>query len=1132
MRFHMQKLFTLLSCLLLLCGLALAQATNGELLGTIKDSSGGVIPAKIVITEINTGIHHQTVANADGNYTFPSLPPGTYRIEASFQGFKTAIQAQVPVAVNSTERIDLTLQPGQVEQSVTVSSAPPVLQTDRADTGRHIPPVAIHDLPIGTNRNVQSLLILVPGASKPYIPHSKFFDSQGSLSTSVNGQSRISNSTLIDGINDDERTGLLQVYIPAPDAVQEVDVTTGDFDAEYGRAGGAVTNITLKSGTNDWHGNAFEYFQNSALQANPYFFQNSPTSKPPIKPISQYNQMGGSIGGPIHKDKLFLFADYEFTDSHHGNLFRETVPTAAYRQGDFSAAPTTIYDPASSSAQDGSGRTPFANNTISASRLQSVPGAQAIQKLLSYIPLPNLPGLTNNYQGTTTTVQTNNQFDVKVDDQRSDKDRISVRYSYQRPKIVDPGIFGIHGGPSNGGFNSVGIDNTHQGELNYTRSFSPSLLAEFRFGISRYRNDAKTTDYGTNASQDVGISGVNVEPFTSGLTTVNINNGYSNPMLGFSGSLPWVRTETDFTLVNNWTKIVGNHTIKWGVDVRRLRDDLLQLQDNGGVRGAFSFNAGATATNAAKDPSQSGMANAMAAFLLDLPSTVSRDLPTGNFPALRQTTFFSFIQDKWQITPKWTLDFGLRHEIYEPLKPRFAGGLSNYDPATNSLLLAGIGQNSLSDGVKTHWKNFAPRLGAAYRFNEKTVVRAGYGITTVPFLDNSYAFNYPVKQNVSYISPTSYASAQNNGNAVDFGTGLPAMTVASIPSNGIIPVTGSLLGSSFNVVPTQLGQAYLQSWDLAVQRALPFGLAIDLAYVGNHGVGIQYRENLNAATAFTAPKLSQNTNKPLYQQFGFTGSANSWVGLGNNYNGLQVKVDRHFQGGLALITAYSYGKAIDYGSDGSGTAGICDPMQPSRCRGRSDFDRTQIFTQSFVYQLPFGKGKRWATAGIGSALLGGWQMNGILTLQSGTPLNFTYSNGSNTVNSPGNTNYDDLVGAFKVLGGIGPGSQWFDPAALAPPPQATPASTANPNGLPASRFGDMGRNMVSGPGFGNLDFSLFRTFPVTERVKAQLKLESFNFTNTPQFSNPNTDITNSQFGKITGTQNSPRYFQLGLNVTF
>src|SRR6266545_4998192 len=646
MRIARVTLFSILT-LVSVYSVAFGQAVKGSLLGSITDTNGAVLPgAKVTITEVNTNLSRSTVTNESGNYVFGNLDRGVYRLEIQLAGFKKAVRDKVDVLVNNDTRVDIQMEAGEIKQ--------------------------LQDMPLTFNRNFQSLLNLTPGATRAFRPHSEFFNSQDSLSTQVNGQSRLANNVQIEGIDNNHRTGLLTVLIPPIEALSSVDITTSNYEAELGRAGGAVTNVTLRSGSNDLHGSVYAFNRVDKLAARPYFAA--------TKAHSVYNQFGFTLGGPIIKNKTFFFGDYQGIRDRRGDVTRPTIPTMDFRNGDFRASATIIYDPATGDAA-GRGRQQIqcngVLNVICPNRISPV-----AQKILSLIPAPTRSGLTNNYELATARVKDTESFDVKIDHKLGSSDSFFVRYSFQRPKVFDPGLYGIYGGPKADGFAGTGVNRTQAGAINYTHIFNPTFITEFRLGFSRYRNDAQNQDTGKQTSTEIGIPGVNLDEFTSGLAYIDIA-GYSNPVVGFSPSLPWIRAETNVDLVSNWTRVFRNHTVKWGVDGRFNKDDLLQTQTYS-PRGRFFFRTGPTALNPPPCPSgqtcapapPSGFANAFASFLLDLPNEYGRDLP-GTFPTVRQKTLFTYLQDKWTVSQKLTLNFGLRNEIYFAPTPMHEGGFSN-----------------------------------------------------------------------------------------------------------------------------------------------------------------------------------------------------------------------------------------------------------------------------------------------------------------------------------------------------------------------------------------------------------------------------------------------------------------------
>jgi hypothetical protein len=1155
----------------ILLGLSLAafstpvmgQAVNATLLGTITDSSGAAVAnAKVTITETSTGISHASQTNDSGNYVFPDLPPGTYKVVAEQAGFKRESRAGIDLIVNSTERVDLVLQPGDVAETVTVEAETPILQTERADTGRKLETVLTENVPLGTNRNFQNLLNIVPGTTRATFQHSQFFNASSSLQTEVNGQLRQGNNYQIEGIDDNERTGLLQILIPPLEAIQTVDVSTSNFDAELGRASGAVTNVILKSGANDFHGAAYEFAKNSYFNARNFFDKS-------VGHLA-YNYFGGNIGGPLIKNKLFFFADYLKVFDHEANANTTTVPSLAFRLGDLSSSTTTIYNPFTGNS-DGTGRQPLV--ATSAASVATVPGPNGTTvdafnsactnaagcpniiptalidpisaKLMALVPAPANTQTANNYFALLPFHKDTDFVDGKLDVNLTSKDRLSGRFSYQRPSISQAPIFGLAGGPAQGNFEGSGLQKTYSTGLNYNRFFSNTLVAEFRVGAGWYHNEAHNTDFGTNTSQTLGIPGVNLDKtITSGIVGVTINGLLSGnpPLIGFSASLPWIRSETNIDFANTWTKVLGNHTLKFGGDLRRVRDALLQEQTFS-PRGVYTFSDGQSALNCTAvvlpqcpkvGSSPTSFTNDFASFLLDVPNQAGRDLATF-FPNYRAWQFFSFAQDKWLVTPKFSADLGVRWEFYPPATPAAKGGFSNYNPTNNTLVVTGYGNNPDNLGITTHYKYFAPRLGLAYRLKESTVIRAGFGISYTPFPDNSYAYNYPVRANVAFNpAVATYGSAllADGVTPATFENGFPQLSLPVVPSNGIITNATSAaaaavlkLSNQFVVSPN-FKNPYVESWNAAIQRTLPLRFVLEVAYVGNHGVDNVVNYNLNAATVQTNdPKLVNG----LLPEAAFNRKASTnflFAGYSSSYHALQVKFDRRFSGGFATTTAYTFGKGMGFqtGDDG----GLSFYINQRRDYARNDFDRTQTFVQSVVYDLPFGKGKRLVNSGAGATILGGWRVSTFLTVMSGLPLYFTAPGGP--LLAPSNTQTPNLVAPVQILHGIGPGNLWFSAASFAAP-TADPTTGIVP-------FGNVGRNFLSGPNFFNLDAALSKTTRLTERLGLELRLEAFGATNTPQFffasnggSASGTTLGSTSFGHITNASGG-RQLQLGAKLTF
>jgi len=1115
------------------------QAVSGTLLGTVQDSTGATVAnAKVTAMNVATATVYESITNATGNFTIPSLPPGTYTVTVVAQGFKKVTNQNIDVLINSSTRVDFDVAPGSVTEEVMVTTAPPLLQTDRADISTKLETQQLQSLPMTTNRNFQSLLNLIPGSTPATFEHSQFFNAQGSLQTRVNGIPRMGNLYQIEGIDDDERTGLLQIIIPPADAIQSVDITTNNFDAELGRAIGAVTNVVLKSGTNKFHGSAFEYIQNNAVNARSYF-------GPKLGHLS-YNNYGGSIGGPIFKDKLFFFGDYQGSSDHETVSGTFAIPDARYytanAQGlvDLSAMLSgtanasgfrqgQIFDPATGTGAAGSPRTPFANNQIPANRINPISldilkrvNAAAAQygTLNSSAPLGNP---SNNYSTTLPFTKGTNSWDTKIDWTINERNHLSGRYSWQRANTFQAPAFGnFLGGPFGGGFQGTGKQTTYSTGANYDHVFSPTLFTEARVGVAHLRNDAQPSNYGSNDATTLGIPGVNINQFSSGQVGISLGGAFSGTMIGYSASVPWIRGESNIDFVNNWTKIIRNHTIKFGGDLRRVRDDLLQDQTFS-PRGVFNFSNSQTSDSRSAGDN---LANNTASFLLDLPNQVGRDVNTF-FPAYRQWWFFAFVSDKWQVSPKLTLDLGVRWEFYPPATPKIASGFTNYDPVNNNLVIAGIGNNPSNLGMETRYRYWAPRTGFAYRATDDTVIRGGFGVSYMPYADNNYAYNYPVRSNNAY-NPTGSSAfgpavLADGVTVATFQAGFPAPVAVPIPSNGIIPVTTpTLVAQNMFYVPTDYKNPYVASWNLAVQQALPYDMSMQIAYVANHGTGIPSNIDINNPADIYG---GGNASKPEYNCVGCASTVHRtattskiFQGFSSNYQSLQLQLTKRFARGLGFNSAFTWGKGLGYVTGDDGNVIFLTTANLRRNYAPNDFDRKLNFEQSFTYELPVGRGHQYLNSGVGAFVLGGWKLAGTISAVSGLPFS-VYANGG-TLNTPGTAQLANLSGIYKVVGGIGPNSPWLDKTAFSQP-GGCPATGCNAGNV---QLGNTGRNQFRGPGYVQNNFSIFKSFPLWRETALETRFDAFQLSNTPQFSVPNSGSGNlfntATFGTITGTLGS------------
>jgi hypothetical protein len=1096
-------------CLSLLCGILLlwtavprlvAQAVTATLVGQVSDASGASLgDAQVTVTEQQTGITTQRTTNESGNYEFTFLPPGIYTVSVQHEGFDTGVTKDISVAVNTTVRVNIVLNVGSTAQSVTVNGGTPELQTDRADISGQVESKQVSELPVGSSRNFQALESLIPGVSPSTYDHSMFFDAQNSQSFQVNGQQAAANNLQFEGIDDNERTGELQVYIPPAAAIETVDVETSNYAAEFGRAAGAVTNVTLKSGTNQFHGSLYEFNSVAATSARSYFNNTG------IKPGFTNNYYGGTIGGPVRKDHTFFFGDLLRYSNHSGVYSLFTLPTAAFRSGDLSAGPTNIYDPNTGVA--GVGRSQFVTNGV-ANVIPSSRISPVAKNLIALLPLPNIPGagFTNNYQTTLGLQVDSDQVDFKVNQSIGANDQFFYRYSFQHVVTVQDPAFGMAGGPGgSGGQQGTGDDNTFNTAGNYTHVFSPSFYTEGRLGVDHYYNTTKQSDYGSNDSTTVGIPGVNVSPFSSGLTDITVD-GYSTPILGYNPAIPWQRGETNIDAVNNWTKILGNHSIKFGGEVRRVRDDLTQ----GGVygpRGTFTYADGQTST----PTSASGFANAWASFLLDVPDASGIDVNISD-ASFRQTLYFGFAQDTWQLLPQLTLIYGLRWEFYPPATPKRKGGFSQYDPTNNSLLISGYGNIPQNLGLQVNNKDFEPRIGIAYRPTKTSVVRGGFGISHTPIQGSYYANNYPIVQNIAYNALDSYTPAVTaTGQPSTLASGFPPPPQPTIPADGMI--ANAPQTSLWYEVNPNYKDPYVMSYNLTLEQSLGRNWVADAGFVGNSGRQIPGQYNLNAGMVAGAGANGQ----PEYATFNRTADTMLiYKGTNSNYNALQARLTHHASNGLVWTSAYSYQKMMGYISNAGSPSAFNFYIDFRRNYSLLSYNATHAYSQSFVYELPVGQGKRFALSGFTNKLVSDWQVSDVLSARTGTPLLFTAS--SAQLNAPSNIQVPDQNGAFKRLHGIGTTHPWFDTSVF-----STPSGPV---------LGNMGQNVYSGPAQITNSSSIFRTLRLRDAASLQLRMDAFNSLNHPTFANPTTALTSSSFGQVTTTSGAARTLQFAATLSF
>ena len=1109
-----------------------AQVLYGSVTGTVTDQSGAGVPrAHVTATNRGTSVVREADADENGHYTITDLAPGNYDLKVTATGFKPLTQTNLMVAANTVANVDVNLQVGAMSEQVTVEASVVNLQTEKSDVHTELSEKAILNMPLNQYRNFQTLINLVPGATPGVFQNAIADTPERALSTNINGTNRNNNNTRVDGAAD-VFVWLPHhaVYIPPAETVQEVNISTNNFDPEQGMTGGAAITVITKSGTNQYHGVGFEYFQNQALRAR-QFFETGP------KGDSKLNDFGGTFGGPIKKDKLFFFGSYNGTyerDNRSTGLV--TVPTAALRAGDFTGTGTVIYNPHTGNP-DGTGRTPFPNQA-------AIPIDPIAAKILALIPPPTGTGNNSNYFKSATQKLNRNNFDGKVDWNRTARHSIFAKYSAMKS------VF--HGEPSLG--QAIG-DCACDGGLGdfhsfvqlvtvgHTLTLSPNLVVDGTVGFTRMSEYGQTPDFGTNIGSDVlKIPGTNngSDLRSSGIPFFAIT-GYAN--LGNpEGWNPAFRNDWSFTTSHNVRWSHGKHQISAGTDIVHHHLNHWQPELGAGPRGEFDFGGGATALNGGAAPNQY---NALAQFELGLAGELGVSaggaVGVGRSEQFIKATakewqFGWFVGDRYRITSKLTVTLGLRYEYYPLMTRDGAFKFDRYDFTTNNVLLGGIGGNPASLGVTTSKKLFAPRVGFAYQINNGTVVRAGFGISVDPLpLARPLRGFYPLTVGSNFVGANSFAPFSSFSPLVSplpggpIPVGIPSVCCPNI-SSGTIPLPAQALERT--VGPGELKRGYIESWNLVVERKLPANFLVSVGYVGTQTVHQFADLNINASLPGTG-KFGQplncktanfTTNPPtcVVPSFGRTSDTLLFQGwLSANYHSLQVALTRQFSKGFMVKGAYTYSKAINW-TDDDGWAGLAwnDPNILRRNRAAAGFDTPHIFQLAYIYELPVGKNKPWANGGgAATKILRDWQVSGIFSAIHGQPFSLTASGAS--LNAVGQRQTPDQVGPVKKLGGIGAGQPFYDPTAFAP--------------VTRVGYGNVGRNTLYGPGSVNLDFSLFRTFKFTERFDVQLRADAANFFNSPHFKNPTGSTASRSSGNflvITTAKDDERQFRLGVRVAF
>lgn len=1087
-----------------------AQTLYGSIVGTVVDSGGAVVPsAAVKATQIETNEIRTGTTDGSGVFALSTVPAGTYIVSVSKTGFNEFRATGIIVQINATARVDATLTVGTETQTVTVSAEAAELQTDRIDVHANIGSAELEELPQPT-RTYQGLLGLVPGVAPPnpgFAGGGGTNNPDRSMIVNANGTSASGTAVSVDGVS--AVNSWVQFYstaVPSTDAIETVNTVTASSGADQGVANGAAIRIQIKSGTNSLHGTGYWYNVINALKAKPYF---TPSGVAIPKYID--NDAGATIGGPIIKNKLFFFGSYEgdFLREGAGGLY--TLPTPDMTQG-ILASPTPIFDPSTGNA-DGSGRTTFptdgsGNYIIPTSRF-----AAASQTLMSNIPsgVPN-GEYNNNLYVNTPYLYNLQKVDSKVDWDATSKLRFSGRYSTYPYKQSQVPAFGNVLGPG-GGYNTNQHGNIYAISAMANYVVSPNLVIDALFGLTHTTQYLFPPDYNTLYGKDtLNIPGTNIGPLPSGggVPQFNFSNGLNNWGYGYPAL---TYADPVFEYAGNVTWVKGNHSIRFGIDISQQHMNHQEVSPT-----SFSFTGGLTglycpstaSAGCASGSPAIGEFNSFADFLLGLPQSAQNSELTENWVTLRQFIYAPYVSDTWQVNRKLTVYAGTGWD-YLPVPHRENRGIEYYNPSTNVYEFCGVGGVAGDCGISVQKDLFAPRGGFAYRFKPNSVIRAGYSLAPEQIsMARDGLYDYPATITQSLAGTNSYTAATN------LVQGFPSLTPPDISSGSL--TLPSDIGVS--TPPKKFIRGYTESYNVTAQQEFKWNLLAQIGYVGTLTVHQHTRADINYGQVGGG-----QASEPLNENFGVTAAITQVLPLEHmNYHSLQAMVQRRFESGFEFTASYTLSKWMGTCCDeqGDGSPEVLIPQYFHLNWALMPDDRTHNFEFSTIYELPFGKGKKLASTGAAAAIAGGWQANVVLARYSGTP--FTVSAPGTSLNAPGNAQTADQVKSHvSILGAHGLVSPYFDTSAFAP--------------VTAASFGTAAYSSIRGPGYGNLDLSIFRTFPIFERLKMQFRAEAFNLLNHPNFANPDSGVTDANFGLITGTSPgnrliAERYMKLGLRLQF
>jgi hypothetical protein len=1073
------------------------QAVSGSVTGEITDSSGAALAgAAIDVVNLATNVHYQSKTNDAGYFNVLNLIAGTYRVDVTATGFKPVTRTGVQVNIGAVLRLDFRLELGNVQEKITVTGEAPLLETSKVEVGSTVTTKALDSLPV-EGRNPTALAALQPGVvmstNGQGIPSAK---NSANYTFSVNGQRTQQNRQLLDGVDDTEGVGGAAPIVPLTDALQEYSLVTSNYDVELGQVAGAIQNFTTKSGSNQLHGSAHEFNRANAL------FGRNPFTEPNGPGHFVWNQFGGTLGGPVKKNKIFLFGYFDGIRVRSNANLLTTLPTAAFRSGDFSSQLPAhpLYDPQTGGA-GGVGRTLFPGNIIPANRLNPV-----VQAMLAKLPLPTLAGTDNNFLAAQTNPIDQNLGTIRADYIINETSRFFARYSRQQGNsVLNVPAFGSLDYPGS----NVAEGNNNSLVANYSRVITPNLIVEGRFGwtLNEWKQDA--IDQASNTSTQFGMPGLN-DACTScgGLAGFIIGGPVGAFQFGNSVSSHQVDNFGNYNFVGIATWTHGSHSFKFGTDTlftwRDRRDTSSQGDfgcSNTGICNGNGFSQQITGS-----PAAPGSGLSLATFMLGGVSGFGRVIYARNLPLAHNTRQAFFGQDTWKVTSKLTLTLGLRWDYNGyPTSPQ-PGGIANFNFSNAYTIISNFGNSSATANVNQNYRDFEPRIGIAYQIDSRTVVRTGYGRTyAIGFNGANFGAitnDWPNATRQTLLQSDAYASIFTIGQAPPaFVSGFDILKAAGNP--GQYPTPNS---QSFGT-DSQNPDNSIDMWNFSVQRQLPGDMTVTAAYVGNAVRHIFYRIDYNAAKPGPG---SINSRRP-YDSLGFdTNAYNQGNQSSTGYQGLQLSTQKRFGHGLLFTTAFTWGKSYDYAS------GPMYPWNEHLDRALQDADRKFIFVTSHVWELPFGPGKRFLSGkGPLQYLFGGWQISGIETAESGLPFTPTLGDTS-TLNSDCCTLRPNVTGDPSVSNPNR--ALWFNPKAFSVPALYT--------------FGNSGRNILRGPSLFRVDLSLVKSFRIRERTSLELQWEAYNAFNHANLSLPTAQVDSSTAGKITGVTDIMRRLQLSATLRF